>query len=204
MRNADVATLLRIPLLILTVFAIAAGANALVVLFLLLVLFVSDALDGYLVSLGKHSLPDFLKYLLAEASGSGKAARKFPKVMPKYSAYFDIAVDRIIEYAFWLLFTLLQLLPWFVIAIVFVRNSLADALTLRKGKTFSKMHSTFGRIASSHLSRGAYGIVKVATFAYLSLIVVAGWPIMPGYALTGLTVAFSLIRGAAEIYEALI
>ena len=88
--------------------------------------------------------------------------------------------------------------------IIFVRNTLADFLAMRKGKTFAKMHSGFGRIASSHFSRGAYAVLKAVNFGYLALVFVAGWPIEIGYALTVIVIIFSLIRGAAEIYEALL
>jgi len=204
MRSADVATLLRMPLLLATAYAIFAKANAVLVVALLAVLFLSDAADGYLATLGKHSFTDYVRYLLRKATGSKKGEKKFPRKMPAHAAYIDLAADRIIEYVLWLLFTQLQLLPWFIIAIIFVRNTIADFLVIRKKKTFSKMHSAFGKIASSHLSRGVYGALKAINFAYLSLVVVAGWPISIGYSLTLLVVAFSLLRGAAEIYESLL
>ena len=204
MRSADIATLLRMPLLLATAYAILVRANAVLVVFLMAVLFLSDSVDGYLATLGKHSLADYVTYLARKVTGSKKGKKKFPKKMPSYAAYIDLAADRIIEYALWLLFTLLQVIPWFVIVIVYVRNTIADTLVLRKKKTFAKMNSAFGKIASSHLSRGAYGALKAINFAYLSLVVVAGWPINIGYLLTLLVVAFSLLRGAAEIYESLL
>jgi uncharacterized membrane protein len=185
----------------LVAYAIIVRANAVAVVFLIAFLFLSDAFDGYLASLGKHSVSDLVVYLLHEATGTGKK-RKFPKKIPSYAAYLDIGMDRVIEYVLWLLFTYLAILPVFVFLIVFARNTLADSLTFKKRKTFSKMHSRFGRIASSHFSRGAYGALKAVNFAYLALVVVAGWPVVVAYVLTGAVVAFSLVRGAAEIYEA--
>lgn len=66
------------------------------------------------------------------------------------------------------------------------------------------MHTSFGRIASSHISRGLYAVLKTGNFIYLSLVVVAGWPIIYAYGLTAIVVAYSLARGAAEIYESLL
>lgn len=202
MRSADIVTSLRILFLFAVLYAVAVKVNAVAVVVLIIVLFLSDSLDGYMATLGRHSPQDFALYLLEEARGRRK--RKFPKHMPGYAAYFDIAADRVVEYGFWLLFILLGLLPWFVFAIVFARNTLADFLVLRRGKSFAHMNTGFGRMASSHLSRGLYGALKAFTFIYLALVFVAGLPTLIGYVLTALVVAFSLLRGAAEIYEALV
>lgn len=204
MRTADAATLLRIPILLLTAYAIAIRFNALAVLFLLLVLFASDAADGYLARLGRHSVTDFASYLLEEAGLLKKKERKLPKKTPAYAAYLDIAVDRLIEYALWFTFVALLVTPWFVFVIIFARNMIVDILMVCKHKTFSKMSTAFGKIASSHLSRGAYAALKALNFGYLSLVVVLDWPLAIGYLLTALVVAFSLLRGAAESYETLV
>ncbi|MDE1855452.1 MAG: CDP-alcohol phosphatidyltransferase family protein [Candidatus Micrarchaeota archaeon] len=183
MRSADMVSLFRLVVLALVIYLVLVKYSATVVIPLIVFLFLLDWVDGYL-------------------------AAQDEKAPPRYGAYLDIAIDRIIEYAFWLLFTLLSILPWFVIAIVFARNTVADYLVTRKGMTFSSMKSGFGRIASSHIIRGAYAVLKAVNFAYLALIVVlglppSGWPILVAYGLTTVVVAFSLIRGAAEIHEAL-
>jgi phosphatidylglycerophosphate synthase len=201
MRNADAVSILRIPLLLLLVYAISVRADAAASLVLLAILFVSDAADGYLTFDEKLSMSDFVHYLFEEARLARKRERSRPKT-PRYAAFLDIGVDRLIEYALWLTFVLLSVTPWFVLAIVFLRNTIADALVLRKRKAFSEMHTGFGRIASSHVSRGAYAVLKAVNFAYLVLVATAGWPISAGYALTAAVVVFSLFRGAAEIYEA--
>ncbi len=202
MRNADLVTSLRILFLFAVLYAIVVKVNAVAVVLLVILLFLSDTLDGYMATLGGHSPQDFILYMIDEARGIKK--KKFPKTMPAYAAYFDIAVDRVVEYGFWLLFIYLALLPWFVFVIVFARNTLADFLVLRRGKSFSSMHTGFGRIASSHVSRGAYGALKALAFIYLALVFIAGLPLIVGYAMVALVVAFSLLRGAAEIYEALV
>lgn len=202
MRESDVVSILRIPLLVLLVYTVAIRFNAAVVLFLFVILFVSDSADGYMAFSGKHSLPDFVHYMLEETRVLRRKERK-RGASPRYAAYLDIAVDRLVEYALWLTFTLLSLLPWFVIIIVFARNTLADFLVARRGKTFKEMRTGFGKIASSHASRGAYAILKAVNFAYLAMVAILGWQILIAYALTVLVVAFSLLRGASEIYEAL-
>ncbi len=202
MRQADITTLLRLPLLLIVIYTIVARANPLIVLFAIAVLFISDAADGYMGTQHRHTLPDFTHYLLEEAHLAKRRERKRAQA-PGYAPFLDIAVDRIIEYAFWLTFTYLQILPWFVVVIIFVRNTIADALVFRKGRTFSTMESRFGRLASSHISRGAYAIIKAVNFAYLAMVAVASWPISVGYVATTVVVAFSLLRGAAEISEAL-
>jgi len=203
MRSADVASLLRIPLLLIVVCAIVMHYSPIAVILLLILLFVSDATDGYLASAGEHTFLDFISYLLEEGHLISKKKRKSGHA-PRYAAYLDLAVDRLIEYALWLTFVLLQVLPWIVFAIILVRNMLADVLLLRKGKVYSRLHTAFGRVASSHLSRGAYAILKAVNFGYLSLVVVANWPVSIAYLLTIIVVLFSLARGAAEVYEALV
>ncbi len=203
MRSADMVSLLRLPLLAFLVYLVLIRFNPVVVVLVLFFLFISDAFDGYFATLGKHTLPDFLGYFWNEAMGR-KKTKKFPKKMPKYAAYLDIAIDRIIDYTLWGLFTLLGLLPLIVIVVVFIRNTISDFLVVRSGKTFAKMHSAFGRIASSHIIRGANSALKAINFAFLALVFIAGWPIAIAYVLTAITVALILLRGAAEIYEALL
>lgn len=203
MRSADAASLLRIPLLLIVVYAIGMHYIPIAVILLLIALFVSDAVDGYLAYTGKRTITDFISYLLEEGHLIRRKNRKRGQA-PKHAAYLDLAVDRLVEYVLWLTFVLLQLLPWFVFAIILARNMLADALLLRKGKVYSRLRTTFGRVASSHLSRGAYAILKALNFGYLSLVAVAGWPVSIAYLLTSIVVIFSLARGAAEIYEALL
>ncbi|MCL5239675.1 MAG: hypothetical protein M1286_04390 [Candidatus Marsarchaeota archaeon] len=202
MRSADATTLLRLPLLAIVIYAILVRAGAVAVLLALALLFASDAADGYMGTDHRHTLSDFVHYLLEEAHLARKRERRRP-TPPGYAAYLDIAVDRVVEYGLWLAFTALYLLPWYVIVIVFIRNTIADALVVGKKKNFGNMKSGFGRIASSHISRGAYAILKAVNFGYLALVAVAAWPIGIGYVLTIGVVAFSLLRGAAEISEAL-
>jgi len=202
MRSADIVTAVRVALVFVIAYFIILRLSAVLVVLLFLVMFGMDNLDGYFATSGKPSVADFVSYLGREIRGRERSRSKGAMKPPKYGAALDIAGDRITEYTFWILFTWLYLIPLYVILIIMTRNCLADALTLSKGKTFSKMHSAFGRIASSHKSRALYQVVKSSAIIYMALVYLAAWPLWAGYALVAAAVAYSLLRGAAEIYEA--
>jgi phosphatidylglycerophosphate synthase len=212
MRSADAVTAIRIALVFVIAYLIINfGAvnpllqyplDAEIVVLLMLVMFGLDNLDGYFATRKNPSLGDFVSYLGKEIRGKEQSKSKSALKPPAYGAALDIAGDRITEYTFWIVFTYLQIIPIYVVLIIMTRNCLADALTLSKGKTFSKMRSAFGRVASSHMSRALYQVVKASTIIYLSLVYLAGWPLWIGDALVVVAVAYSLLRGAAEIYEA--
>jgi phosphatidylglycerophosphate synthase len=202
MRSADIVTAVRLALVFIIAYFIIIHIDAALVVLLLLVMFGLDNLDGYFAVSRNPSMADFLSYTKRELKGKENSKSKSAKRPPKYGAALDIAGDRITEYTFWILFTWLYIIPLYVVLIIMTRNCLADALTLSKGKTFSKMHSAFGRVASSHKSRASYQVVKSSAIIYLTLVYLAAWPIWIGYALVAAAVAFSLLRGAAEIYEA--
>jgi phosphatidylglycerophosphate synthase len=202
MRSADIVTAVRIALVFAIAYLIILKFSAVLVVLLFLVMFGMDNLDGYFAASRSPSLSDFASYLGDELRGRERSSSKASAKPPKYGAALDIAGDRITEYTFWILFTWLYLIPLYVVLIIMTRNCLADALTLSKGKTFSKMKSAFGRVASSHKSRALYQVVKSSAIIYLALVYLAGWPAWIGYVLVAAAVVFSLIRGAAEIYEA--
>ncbi|VVB76736.1 Uncharacterised protein [uncultured archaeon] len=203
MRSADIVTAIRVALVFVIGYMIIAKLSAALIVLLFVITFVMDNLDGYLATSRRPSIANFASYINKEARGTETRKDRNALKPPKYGAALDIAGDRITEYVFWIIFTWLNVIPIYVVFIILTRNSLADALTSSKGKTFSKMKSSFGRIASSHISRGLYGAIKALNFIYLSLVFVAGWPIWIGYVLTAVVVAYSLLRGAAEISEAL-
>jgi len=202
MRGADLVTTIRVALVFVIAYMIIIKLSALLIVPLMLIMFALDNLDGYLATSNAPSISNFLSYTRNELKGREMSRSKSSKKPPKYGAALDIAGDRITEYTFWIVFTWLQILPVYVVLIIMTRNSIADALTLTKGKTFSKMKSSFGRVAASHASRATYQVVKASAIVYLSLVYVAGWPIWIGYLLTAAAVIYSLFRGAAEIYEA--
>jgi phosphatidylglycerophosphate synthase len=181
-RYADAATLFRTALVFVAAYMILVKYDILLTVSTVIVVFLLDFVDGWLARIDhKRGLKQSF-----------------------YGAKLDIAGDRVTEYSFWMVFTYLGIVPLFVIFIMFLRHSFSDAFTASKGKTFQNMNTAFGKIAYSHVSRGGIGVVKAVTFIYLTLVYTAGYPILIGYALTGILVAYILLRGAAEIYETLV
>ncbi len=201
MRSADAITLFRIGLVFPVLYLIYLKFNPFAVVALILFTFLLDEVDGYL-ALGRHE--NFLKYIIAEGKGKHVYAPADVAKLPKYGSALDIAGDRITEFSFWILFTYLRIIPLFVLFIVVIRDALSDAFTHTSGKTFHNMHSKFGKIAYSHLARGAIGASKAVTFCYLALMYIANWPAWIGYILVAYVITFFLLRGAAEIYEAVL
>ncbi len=199
MRSADAVTIFRVLLVFAIAYLIYLKFDAAIVVALILVAFLLDEVDGYL-ALGHKT--NFLKYLAVEARGKHVYSKDDVSKLPKYGSALDIAGDRITEYTFWILFTYLDVVPLFILFIVVIRNSLSDAFTHVSGKTFHNMNSGFGKIAYSHLARGAIGASKAVTFAYLALVYISHWPVSIGYVLVAYVITFFLLRGAAEIYEA--
>jgi phosphatidylglycerophosphate synthase len=181
-RIADVIVVVRTLLVLPVLYLIMAKANPYLVVGLIVVVFVMDGMDGYFA----------------------RRDIKRGKKPTEYGARLDIAGDRAVEYSFWVLYTYLNMVPLVVVFLIIFRHSFADALTSAKGKTFSNMHTAFGKIAYSHSSRFLSGALKFVTFSYLALVYVAGYPAGVGYVLTGILVAYILLRGAAEIYESII
>ncbi|MGI0141734.1 MAG: CDP-alcohol phosphatidyltransferase family protein [Candidatus Micrarchaeales archaeon] len=181
MRSADAVTLFRTLLMFLIAYMILAKYSPLPTVALIIIMFILDAVDGKLAHW------DMKRY----------------GTKSKYGPRLDVASDRIIEYVFWIVFTYLNIIPLFVLFIIIVRHSLVDALMGAKG-TSSKMKTKFAKIIySSDIWRGGINVVKAVTFIYLALVYTAGWPISIGYILTGILVAYILVRGAAEIWESI-
>ncbi len=180
MRLADAVTIIRTLLIFPVVYLIMIKYDPAVTLFIFILMFAMDGFDGWLAR------REVVKRGLAPS---------------KYGARFDIAGDRITEYSFWVLFTVLGIIPFFVIFIIIIRHSFADAFTSASGKTFSNMRTAFGRIAYNHVSRGLINILKFVTFFYLALEYIYSWPLTAGYILTALLVGYICLRGLAEVYE---
>jgi CDP-diacylglycerol--glycerol-3-phosphate 3-phosphatidyltransferase len=173
----------------------------LVATLLTLVVFIADAIDG----------------VVARARGEAS----------ELGAVIDIAGDRIVENAYWIVFAHLGLISvWFPI-VQLTRSFTVDAfrtLALREGKTAfgetTMMQSRFGIwLAASRFNRGLYGSAKVVTFVWLLLQMAltvqisldAQWAkdygnllsIMQtvGIILAILTILYSLLRGAVVVWD---
>lgn len=208
---ANLITLARVVLLFITIGFIYLGwpgngtpGDALVLViatFLTLIVFLGDAFDG----------------IIARARGETN----------NFGAVVDIAGDRIVENAYWVVFAHLGLVSvWFPLLQI-ARSFTVDAvrsLALAEGKTAfgekTMMQSKFGTwLAASRFHRGLYGAAKVVTFLWFLLqmaltVQVAKYPewarnfgnalnIMEviGIVLAVFTILYSLLRGAVVIWD---
>lgn len=176
MDYSNLITLLRIPLLILTLYLIYAS-NILAVP-LIPLLFFMDWLDGF-------------------------TARKL-KEDKKSGAVLDIAIDRIIEILLWVYLTYMKLVPLWVPGIIITRGILTDSIRNQfNDKPFDIMKNGFSRlVVSSHISRGLYGLLKLFTFTFI----VANHVLSLGLDLYAeisiyLTVIYCILRGLPVLYK---
>ncbi len=213
LRSADIITLFRIILVFFILYFVIIKLNSIIIIFILLIMFALDGVDGFAAVKEAGKLNNkkitFVKYIKA-AIGNQKYKKEIIELkqnitkLSKYGPRLDVAGDRIIEYSFWILFTYLNIIPLFVILIIIVRNSFADALMAAKG-TSAKLKSKFARrLYSSNISRASSSILKILTFSYLIIVYINGYPILPGFVLVALLVIFIVIRGISEVYEGII
>lgn len=207
MRNADLATLVRVGIVFVILYLVLIKSNPFVSIILFAFAFVLDAIDGYFAvnesSAGKIGIVSYLK----SVSGNAKLKKQVAEVKSKtsstakYGARLDIAADRIVEYAFWMLFTYLHIIPFFVLVIIVARHSFVDAFMGIRG-TSSKMKTTFAKLLySSNVSRALANILKFVTFSYLILEYVYNYPSVIGNILVAVLTIFIVVRGIAELYE---
>ena len=207
MRSADASTIFRIGVLLLAIYLVLIKVNPIIPIALLALAFILDGVDGFLAlseaSKGKVGLSMYLNYSLGDKTNAKKIKslkESIAKIAP-YGPRFDVAADRIMEYSLWAVFTVVGIVPLFVLIIIIIRHSIADAMLGSKG-TSSKMKTGFARaLYASNISRGGINVLKFVTFAYLMLVYISAWPILPAYVLIGALVLFIVVRGAAEVYE---
>jgi CDP-diacylglycerol--glycerol-3-phosphate 3-phosphatidyltransferase len=199
---ANVITIVRLLLLFVTIGMIYWG-NAAVILAaipLVAIVFAGDGLDGYV-------------------------ARK-RKSTSQFGAVFDIAGDRIVENAYWIIFAELQLIPVWIPLLVISRSFIVDGIRsvgLSEGKTpFGKnnmMQSAFTEwLTAGRFMRTVYGWAKAIGFLFLtgleaydhrdapdSLIHQAySWEPLRwfGWACVGTAVILTIVRGLPVIWDA--
>lgn len=205
LRGADATTIGRIGLIVVAAYLILARFDAAVIILIIAVSVFLDSVDGFLAlreeSKGKVGLAEYIRY------ASGKKSSRISRLKgniakhARWGPRMDVAGDRIAEYVMWAVFTFLHVIPLFIIIIVIIRHSFADAFMGARG-TSSVTYSRFSRIFyTSNWSRLAINVLKFATFAYLTASYILDYPIWIGYVLVGLLVAFILIRGVAEVYD---
>lgn len=159
---------------------------------LLVLIFVLDAVDGYI-------------------------ARKRNETS-LFGAIFDIAIDRVVENVLWVVLVDLGIIPVWVAIVFLIRGFIVDSIRSQgaaEGKApFDMTVSPIGRfIVASRFMRLFYGILKAVTFGYIFLI--QPWPaLFPSFytefeiILSGIkwilvyaTVTVCVIRGLPVISE---
>jgi CDP-diacylglycerol---glycerol-3-phosphate 3-phosphatidyltransferase len=192
---ANLVTLSRLLLLLLVVvlFYVPATPWQFASFFLIILIFVSDGLDGYI-------------------------ARKRNEASV-FGALFDIAGDRIVELTLWIIAADTNLVPVWVPLVFIVRGVIVDTIrssnAVAQGMApFALMRSKFGKfVVAGKFVRVLYAVVKASAFAGLSLqrpfpeFLPAVWGYV-GWLLTGLTYFFvylavllCLARGLPVIAE---
>jgi CDP-diacylglycerol---glycerol-3-phosphate 3-phosphatidyltransferase len=192
---ANLVTLSRLLLLLLVVWLAYQPPSPwqFAAFFLIIVIFVSDALDGYI-------------------------ARKRNETS-LFGALFDIAGDRVVELTLWIVATDLDLVPIWVPLVFIIRGVIVDTIrsshTVAQGvEPFALMRTAVGKfLVGSRFMRGFYATVKACAFCGLALLV--PFPhVLPelwseiGAALTVLTYTFvylavllCIMRGVPVIAE---
>lgn len=160
---------------------------------LLILVFVTDGLDGY-VARRRHEESQF-------------------------GAMFDIAGDRIVELTMWIVLAHLELVPVWVPLVFVVRGTIVDAIrasqtTSRRASPFALMESALGKwLVAGRFMRALYAVVKATAFCWLLLlrplpVVAPDWWSAYGAPCTALgnalvlaAVALCLVRGLPVIVE---
>lgn len=184
-----------------------------------------------LFNLGAHALAADLTAVLltivaiALDGVDGYLARTRGLATP-FGAQLDILGDRVVENLFFTCFAVTGLISLWVPVLFFVRGTLTDflrGLAARSGRSGfgrnSMLETWWGRnLVASRASRGAYAVLKCVCFCCLGLMLslrhaasaqfdawidaaVAHWLLAAAQALTGLTVAFCLVRAIPVVWE---
>ncbi|MDE1768823.1 MAG: hypothetical protein KGH64_03305 [Candidatus Micrarchaeota archaeon] len=208
MRSADATTLFRVALIAVVAYLILQRFNPIIIIVLIAAAMALDGVDGYFavkeIAGSKISFMAYLKGALGNkaAAASVKAYKLKVSKKSKFGARMDVAGDRAVEYMLWIIYTYVNVVPLFVLFIIVIRHSFVDAVMASRG-TSSKMKTRFAQIVySSSLFRGGINVVKFLAFSYLALAYIWSYPMWIAYLLTGILVAYIMLRGAAEIYEA--
>lgn len=189
---ANLITLSRLPLLLLVILFLYFGSPFLkFVAFLLTILIIlMDALDGIVA----------------------RARRETSEL----GSVMDIAIDRVVENVYWIVYADLDLVPVWVALLVVGRGIITDAIrgfVLAKGETaFEMMKWPWARwLVSGRPMRAFYGGIKAVVFAALALFMAlrewyvgASWlaPLESFlFVLVLMTVTTTLLRGIPVVLE---
>ena len=148
--TANIITLSRVGLVFVAVLLFGTGFYGQLAAFLLTIIIIyMDALDGYV-------------------------ARKL-NTASDLGALLDITGDRIVENVYWIYFTAIGMISFWVPIVVIARGFLTDSMrsiAFTEGKTAfgekTMMESGFTKfLVASRFSRGLYGVSKAVIFCYL-------------------------------------
>jgi CDP-diacylglycerol--glycerol-3-phosphate 3-phosphatidyltransferase len=200
---ANLITIGRLVLLFIVIWLIY-EANVQVItacMFLIIVVFASDGLDGWV-------------------------ARRRGSTSP-FGAVFDIAGDRIAENVLWIIFADLNKLPVWVPLLVITRGFLVDGL---RSLSYAEGMTAFGDrnmmrsplthwLTAGRFMRGLFGVSKCAGFVFLTGLVgyedrdsdgtaLGGlydmdWYTWLGWSMVWLSVALTIIRGLPVLYDSI-
>lgn len=200
---ANLITIARLILLFVAIAMIYWGSAGVILaaIPLIAIIFAGDGLDGYV-------------------------ARK-RKSTSQFGAVFDIAGDRIVENALWIIFAELQLIPVWIPLLVMTRGFAVDGIRsigLAKGRTpfgeNNMMRSALTTwLTAGRFMRNTYGYAKALGFLFLTGLVAYderrepldsfihdayGWEPLrwAGWTLVGIAVTLTVIRGLPVIYDA--
>ncbi len=150
MSLANLITLARLPLLLLTValLFVPSAAVGMTGLVLLVALYLMDWFDGYIARMRNE--------------------------VTEMGAVLDVSLDRAVENILWITFLYLGMVPLWVPIVFLVRSFVVDGVrgvALSRGKSgFGMMHSPLGRfLVASRFMRAFYGLAKATTFGMLYL-----------------------------------
>jgi len=135
-----------------------------------------------------------------------------------FGSVFDIAADRVVENALWVVLACLDRVPVWVPIVFIARGVFVDAIRsvgASRGQTpFEAMKTPLGQfLVASRFMRALYGVAKTVAFAWLFTlpIVEAAWPdlwrtwhlllIEMGDSLVLLAVALCIVRGLPVVHE---
>jgi CDP-diacylglycerol--glycerol-3-phosphate 3-phosphatidyltransferase len=139
------------------------------------------------------------------------------KQVTDLGSVLDIAIDRVVENALWIVFAHLHMVPVWIPLVYVVRSFVVDGLrsyALAKGHSaFGMMHSPLGRfLVSGRFMRDLYGGAKACAFGALILeIALVRFSEVPvwlnvlveytGPILVYLAVSLCIIRGLPVLYD---
>jgi CDP-diacylglycerol--glycerol-3-phosphate 3-phosphatidyltransferase len=192
---ANLITLSRLLLLIVVVIIAyqPPGLAQLLNVPLLILVFVTDGLDGY-VARKRHETSQF-------------------------GAMFDIAGDRIVELTMWIVLAHLGLVAVWVPIVFVVRGTIVDAIrasqtTGRRVSPFAVMETPLGKwLVAGRFMRALYAVVKATAFCWLLLLLplpaiapgiwtdFGAYGVAIGHALVAMAVILCLARGLPVIVE---